>query len=133
MTSAEKAKDQRLQKIYKRTLAEFEAAKAAQGNKCAICGRSFDEFMAHQDHDHACCPPGRKKQRYYCGKCNRDILCYLCNRWAVGGLEYCRKVGIDPVRVLEYVIKWNMNSIKAKGNDEKPEEKTPVRGKKKSI
>jgi hypothetical protein len=47
LTSAEKAKDQRLQKIYKRSLAEFEAAKAAQGNKCAICGRSFDEFMAH--------------------------------------------------------------------------------------
>jgi hypothetical protein len=40
-------------------------------------------------------------------------------------------VGIEPARVLEYVIKWNMNSVK--GHDEKPKVKTPTRGQKKSI
>ena len=130
MTSAERAKDKRLQDIYKVSLEEFNKKKEAQGNKCAICGRSFVEFMAHQDHDHACCPPGRKKQRRYCGECNRDILCYLCNRWAVGGIEYCRKVGIEPVKVLEYVIKWTM---KARDRNEKQEAKTTVCKAKKSI
>ena len=128
MTPSEKAKDRRLRTIYKRTLAEFEARKVEQGNKCAICGRSFDEFMAYQDHDHACCPPGRKKQREYCGKCNRDILCYLCNRWAVGGMEYCRKVGIDPAKVLAYVIKWGMKSLE-RGNGATKEKAAKLRKK----
>jgi len=128
LTPSEKAKDRRLQSIYKISLAEFEVKKAAQGNKCAICGRSFDEFMAHQDHDHACCPPGRKKQREYCGKCNRDILCYLCNRWAVGGMEYCRKVGIDPAKVLAYVIKWEMKSLE-RGNGATKEKTAKLRKK----
>jgi hypothetical protein len=120
LTSSERAKDARLRKIYKITLEEFKAKCAAQGNRCAICSRSFDEFQAHQDHDHTCCKPGRKIQRYYCGKCNRDILCYLCNRWAVGGMEYCRKVGIDPQKVLEYVIKWGMRAKeKAKESPQK--------------
>lgn len=123
LTSGERAKDKRLRTIYKRSLAEFEAAKAAQGNHCATCPRSFDEFMAHQDHDHACCPPGRKKQLAYCGKCNRDILCYLCNRWAIGGIEYCRKVGIDPVKVLEYVIKWGMYAKERSGDATKEKAK----------
>ena len=122
LTAAEKAKDARLRRIYKITLAEFNAKKSAQGNKCAICKRSFDDYMAHQDHDHKCCPPGRKKQREYCGKCNRDIICYLCNRWIVGGLEFAIKMGIDPEAALKYVLKWGMRG-KEKATTKRPSKK----------
>ena len=88
MTSAERIKDRRQQRIYKQTLAEFEAKKAAQNNQCEICGRSFDEFIANQDHDHQCCPAKRKdKNKDYCGKCNRGVLCYICNRWVISKID----------------------------------------------
>jgi hypothetical protein len=49
---------------------------------CAICGRfatpkpdgSWRELSI--DHDHACCPSGKKQ----CGKCIRGLLCDKCNQ-----------------------------------------------------
>jgi Recombination endonuclease VII len=34
--------------------------------------------LSHVDHDHACCPTGRNKQRT-CGECVRGLLCRECN------------------------------------------------------
>lgn len=44
-----------------------------QGNACAVCRNSFENY--HIDHDHACCPGD-----YSCGKCVRGLLCQLCNQ-----------------------------------------------------
>jgi hypothetical protein len=109
MTSAEKAKDKRLQEIYKITLEVQNSQRELQGNACACCGRSFSKFTAFQDHWHACCPRRLKK---FCGKCNRGLLCYPCNKFVVGILERQSVDGkIIPVRELlkrmvEYFEYW---------------------------
>jgi len=100
LTTSEEAKDKRLKKIYKKSLAEFNAQVEEQDGGCAICGRSFVEFTAFQDHDHRCCP---RKLKEYCGKCCRGVLCFLCNKFVVGIVER-QKVPVD--KLLEYVNKW---------------------------
>lgn len=57
------------------------ALKAKQNNQCLVCLRSFDEVVAHVDHDHACCPT-----RPTCGECIRGLLCGMCNH-ALGLLK----------------------------------------------
>jgi Recombination endonuclease VII len=132
MTSAERAKDQRLQKIYKITLEEQNANKASQNNACACCGRDFDHYTAFQDHLHKCCP---RRLKEFCGKCNRGLLCYTCNKFVVGILE--RGQPLPPLallaRLVAYFEKWEP-ILKAKGcYDEKPKVKATVRRKKKSV
>jgi hypothetical protein len=136
LTSAEKAKDRRLQDIYKITLEQQNEQRAKQGNACACCGRDFAKFTAFQDHEHKCCPRRAKK---FCGKCCRGLLCYPCNKFVVGVLE---RQSIDkkliPVQVLltkmkAYFDYWEP-ILKAKGcYDEKPEVKTTVRRSKKIV
>lgn len=106
LTKSQKAKDHRLRTIYNTTLeAHNEKRHVEQGNKCAICDRDFKEFMCYQDHDHKCCP---RRQKRFCGKCNRGLLCYLCNKKAVAAIEFMEKVGIDPEKVLRYVRDWRV-------------------------
>jgi len=42
---------------------------------CDVCG-SHERLQV--DHDHTCCPDGRKRGRS-CGRCVRGILCHHCN------------------------------------------------------
>src|SRR5215469_2049794 len=51
----------------------FDAKRAEQENRCAICKKEFAE-TPHIDHKHSCCPSLRS-----CEKCRRDLLCANCN------------------------------------------------------
>jgi hypothetical protein len=104
MTSAERAKDLRLRTIYQMTLEQHNAKREEQGNKCAICGRDFSKFQAYQDHSHDCC--ARKKGRY-CGKCNRALLCFICNKKVIGSIERWEKLGVDIEVAIEYLRHWS--------------------------
>lgn len=114
-TSAQVARDKRLKSTYNSSLDEYDAKLAKQGNKCAICERPFPKFMAYQDHDHDCCP---RKLKKFCGKCNRGLLCFLCNKYAVGLVEKLSKQGIDFAKVLAYLKVWH-RVVAAKGGYEK--------------
>jgi hypothetical protein len=115
LTSAEKAKDKRLRTIYNMTLEAQNTQKVEQHDACAICGRAFATFTPFQDHDHACCPRRRKE---FCGKCNRGLLCYLCNKFLVGVLERQCKGRMPATelcqRIITYLEKWN-RILKEKG------------------
>lgn len=112
LTKSQKAKDQRLRTIYNTTLeAHNEKRYVEQKDRCGICDRPFNQFICYQDHDHKCCP---RRQKRYCGKCNRGLLCFLCNKKAVAAIEFMEKVGIDPEKVLRYIRDWRV-VIEAKG------------------
>ncbi len=111
LSTQDRAKQRRLATIYNQTLEEHNAKRAEQKDACAICRRPFSQFQAYQDHDHACCP--RRKKRY-CGKCNRGLLCYLCNKKAIGILEYMKKVDIPIQKAVDYITSWTA-IIAAKG------------------
>ncbi|MEV5984699.1 endonuclease VII domain-containing protein [Streptomyces sp. NPDC052051] len=55
-----------------------------QGGRCPICTEPIGKFREGIviDHDHSCCPPGRKA----CGRCVRGILHRNCNL-AIGFLR----------------------------------------------
>jgi hypothetical protein len=136
LTSAERAKDKRLRDIYNTTLEAQNEQRAKQGNRCAICRRDFAKFTAFQDHEHKCCPRRLKK---FCGRCNRSLLCFSCNKFVVGVLERQSVDGkkLNPLWLLKQIIAyfeyWNP-ILKAKGcYEEKPKEKTAVSRKKKRI
>lgn len=71
----DKHTDYHLQKSYGITLADYDAMLKAQGNRCAICGRSPEENGQRLcvDHDHET------------GE-NRGLLCGICNL-ALGGFQ----------------------------------------------
>jgi hypothetical protein len=136
LTSAQKAADARLRRVYKKTLADKEREIAEQGGGCAICGRPWPEFDLYQDHDHACCkrPKGKKgNTATFCGKCNRGWLCYLCNKWAIGGLEFMAKVNIPAARAIKYLLFWHEEIVKRGGYEPKEETKRKSRYKKKGF
>ena len=116
MTSSEKAKDLRLRKIYKTTLCHQSLQLLSQDFCCAICGRPFapkhdkngKTFTAYQDHDHTCCP---RRLKEYCGRCNRGLLCYVCNKYLVGIVE---KLGLPVDKLLAYLEFWK-EELKKKG------------------
>jgi Recombination endonuclease VII len=129
MTKSEAAQDARLRRVYKKTLADKEHEIAAQGGGCAICGRPYPQYRLNQDHDHACCkrPRGKKgNTATFCGKCCRGWLCYLCNRWAIGALEYMAKVNIPVEKAVQYLTDWHI-AIVAKGGYEPKSELHPRR------
>lgn len=65
-----------LKKRFGITLNQFNEIFELQGRKCACCYTTEPgDKQWHVDHDHACCPSGRKT----CGKCVRGILCRQCN------------------------------------------------------
>lgn len=58
-------------------LEEVEAWITESGNRCAACGRVFDDSLSGRaciDHDHSCCPDG-----YSCHQCRRGLICSNCN------------------------------------------------------
>lgn len=125
LSSADRAKDRNLQRVYKTSLAQKLAEIAAQGGGCAICGRAYPEFTLYQDHDHNCCnPPRGKKARAkatFCGKCNRGWLCYICNRFVIGALEYAESVRVPIEKVMPYLTGWKNKIIERGGYEPKPE------------
>lgn len=56
------------------TVEKYDEMYDAQGGCCAICKVAADRLYI--DHDHECCPDGRKKK---CGRCVRALLCSRCN------------------------------------------------------
>ena len=92
---------------YRMTLEQFDEMLDAQGGVCAICGTDkpggkYDIW--HVDHDHACCPLGKR----VCGKCIRGLLCASCN-WGLG------RFGDDPERLeraIEYLSKGSLNVLR---------------------
>ena len=135
MTTSEKAQDARLRRVYKKTLADKKRDIEDQGGGCAICGRPHPEYILNQDHAHACCNPPRGKKRNTftcCGRCNRGWLCYLCNRWAIGALEYMAKVNIDWGRAIDYLRKWEP-ILRERGCYEPKEKASKLRKTKKNI
>lgn len=115
--------------IYKQSLADREAILKEQNWTCAICTRRFKpggEYVPFQDHDHRCCPVRFKK---YCGKCNRGILCFICNKKVVGALERIYKLGIDINKAILYISDWD-KKLKKKGayaSKEPPKRKKKVK------
>ena len=108
MTASEKAKEKRLQTIYKKSLAEFNKQLEEQKYRCACCSRPFPplkdakgkSFTPFNDHDHKCCP---RRLKNYCGRCSRGLLCFICNKYVVGVLE---KQNVDIDKVSAYLKKW---------------------------
>ena len=128
LTSKERAKDKRLREIYNTTLEAQNEQRSKQKNACAICRRSFTQFAAFQDHDHKCCP---RRLKRFCGLCNRGLLCYLCNKYAVGLLEWMRKMDIPMAAVAAYIPEWDA-IITAKGGYAPKEKIKSPRKKKRS-
>ena len=133
LSSADRAKDRNLQRVYKKTLAQKLAEIAAQGGGCAICGRAYPEYTLYQDHDHNCCnPPRGKKARAkatFCGKCNRGWLCYICNRFVIGALEYAESMRVPIAKIVPYLTGWKIKIVERGGYEPKPE---PVKAKRTS-
>lgn len=112
MTKSEKAKDTRLKKVYKVSLETERADMESQSNCCAICERPFviganpnktfkkAFYQPFRDHFHGCCP---RRLGIFCGRCNRGLLCYICNKFVVGIME---KHAIPAGRLAEYMVKW---------------------------
>jgi len=77
------------------TIPEYEFMRDSQGNLCYLCNKPEIHRRLSVDHDHACCPGGRRP----CGKCVRALLCDQCNR-LVGHFEV-----IEPMlnEVIEYI------------------------------
>ncbi|WP_353963417.1 endonuclease domain-containing protein [Streptomyces sp. NBC_00140] len=69
-------RDKQLERDFGITLAEYEAALAAQDGGCATCGmtEAGNGRMLAVDHDHTCCPSKKT-----CGECIRGLLCSECN------------------------------------------------------
>ena len=54
----------------------YESKLAEQGNRCALCEKVHsDKECLCVDHDKKCC-----KHIKSCGKCNRGLLCHVCNK-----------------------------------------------------
>lgn len=60
--------------IHRLTPSQFDAMVAAQGGRCAGCGRGDREL--HIDHAHGCV---HHRPKYTCGSCRRGLLCADCN------------------------------------------------------
>jgi Recombination endonuclease VII len=129
VNSAERAKDKRLRDVYKSSLEENNNKRAEQNNQCPICDKEFDVppkfYRAFQDHYHGCCA---RKLGKYCGRCNRGILCFQCNKYVVGVLE---KMKVDPKKIVAYFDKWTPILVAKGAYDEKPkpEKKAKLRRK----
>jgi len=74
-------------RLYKWTPEVYDAKLEEQGGHCALCGNVAGKKSLHVDHDHACCGDDKK---FTCGKCNRGILCQVCNT-RLGYLEQLMK------------------------------------------
>jgi hypothetical protein len=103
-TNREHALEQQRWKTVKHrygvTQEQFDALLAAQGGRCAICGRGQTDSRGARlciDHDHRCCPGPSS-----CGECIRGLLCTPCNL-AIG---YMQDEPARLERAVDYLRKW---------------------------
>jgi len=73
------------------TAEQFLGLLEKQGNACAICRGTYDNYVI--DHDHNCCVG-----EITCGKCIRGILCHKCNR-GIGQFD-------DSIEILQNAITY---------------------------
>lgn len=68
-----------------------------QSGRCAICrGRPRTTRLA-ADHDHSCCPAGK---RPLCGRCTRGLLCSRCNHELLGAAHESRQILVNALAYL---------------------------------
>lgn len=74
--------------LYKMSPEQYKDILDSQGGHCALCPAvvSWGKRKLGVDHDHTCCPGRALSGKSTCGKCNRGILCALCNQ-RIGRLE----------------------------------------------
>lgn len=80
-----------LKKKYNMTSEQFLDLLEKQGNTCAICQATYNNYAI--DHDHACC-----SGEITCGKCVRGVLCQKCNR-GIGQFN-------DSIEILQNAITY---------------------------
>lgn len=74
-TCRTKRRDSRIRSDHGISLVERDARFEAQGESCAICGRTEPTGKGWAtDHDRSCCPGARS-----CAACFRGVLCSPCN------------------------------------------------------
>lgn len=77
---------------------QYDALKAIQGGRCAICQRATGAAKRLAvDHDHTCCPGPTS-----CGQCVRGLLCGPCN-------DLLGHAHDDPAmfyRAVDYLRSW---------------------------
>lgn len=69
---------------------QFNELLEVQGRACAMCLKPFEDERPQVDHDHSCCPMGKKRPTRTCGKCIRGLLCFRCNT----ALGYYERYGV---------------------------------------
>ena len=73
-----------LKELYHTNVEWYEAKFQEQGGHCALCTAIQQSKCGRRlsvDHNHGCCPT-----KHACGKCNRGLLCFNCNK-RLGMLE----------------------------------------------
>jgi hypothetical protein len=91
-TPQERARERRLQKLYKISAAQADAMFERQGNKCKICGRTPKKQRLNIDHDHAAEKQGKLVVR--------GGLCSICNHKILGMIE---RYKVPPEAIVKYL------------------------------
>jgi hypothetical protein len=91
-TPQERARERRLQKLYKISAAQADAMFERQGNKCKICGRTPKRVRLNIDHDHAAEKQGKLVVR--------GGLCSICNHKILGRIE---RYKVAPEAIVAYL------------------------------
>ena len=93
-------------KRFGMTTEEYDKMLKSQNGLCALCGkqetvkRGGKVIQLSIDHAHVCCP-----SKGSCGKCNRGLLCFNCNRLlgCVNDSEETLKAAITYLRAFRAV------------------------------
>lgn len=95
-----------LRELYKTTKEWFDYKLEKQQGHCALCpatNQSDSGKRLSVDHNHNCCPGKRA-----CGKCNRGLLCFNCNK----------KLGMLEIFMREALVIPKAGTLKTLGNPE---------------
>jgi hypothetical protein len=91
-TPQERARERRLQKLYKISASQADAMFERQGNKCKICGRRPKKVRLNIDHDHEAEKTGLLVVR--------GALCGICNHKILGMIE---RYKVSPEAIVAYL------------------------------
>lgn len=76
------------------TAREYELILTNQQGCCALCFKNISNGKGHLDHFHGCDIENRYGAQFGCPKCIRGILCSVCNRFCVIGIELLSRQGL---------------------------------------
>lgn len=110
-----------LRSKYKVSPEWYETKLQEQDGGCGICHGDNGERPFAVDHDHNCCSPFQKRQSAIkaCGKCNRGLLCSVCNQ-RLGYFEqflealdesYELKANSWESRALQYLARYSAKEL----------------------